>query len=162
MKEIKLTKGYRTLVDDINYEWLNSYNWHAQTTPNGSIYAARNASIKLGEITSKEKPRVILMHQQILDFPEIDVDHYDRDTLNNQRFNLRSCTESQNGANAKLSKRNKSGFKGVWKHRSGKWQAQICINRKKINLGLFKDIDIAAEAYKRAAKKYFGNFSRIE
>lgn len=52
---------------------------------------------------------------------------------------------------------NKSGFRGVhWERRSNKWKAEITRNGKKIHLGLFKNIEDAANAYRKAVDKYNG------
>lgn len=58
--------------------------------------------------------------------------------------------------NAKKSKNNTSGFKGVTKNkRNGKWIAQIAFKRKNIYLGEFVDIQDAVNARKQAEEKYF-------
>jgi hypothetical protein len=86
-------------------------------------------------------------------------DHWNHDTLDNRRNNLRKCTHSQNQWNQKRSKRNTSGFKGVtWEKRRGKWHAQIRVNGKQKYLGEFLSIEDAARAYDRAAEMYHGEF----
>lgn len=50
---------------------------------------------------------------------------------------------------------NKSGTTGVsWSKSNSKWNATICVNKHKINLGYFKDINDAIKARKDAEKKY--------
>ncbi|GAH20073.1 unnamed protein product, partial [marine sediment metagenome] len=41
------------------------------------------------------------------------IDHINRDGLDNRKCNLRPCTNSQNQKNSKLRKDNKSGLRGV-------------------------------------------------
>src|SRR6266478_4977799 len=48
-------------------------------------------------------------------------DHWDTNTLNNTRKNLRQVTRSQNCANRKMQRNNTSGYKGVSLYR-GKWR----------------------------------------
>lgn len=91
--------------------------------------------------------------------PTKGVDHRDTNKQNNRWANLRPATKSQNGANAKRSRRNTSGFKGVHRFRD-KWCAQICVNRKRVNLGLFGTPEEAHSAYAAAAEMYFGEFAR--
>lgn len=94
-------------------------------------------------------------------FPELILDHIDGDGLNNRWNNLREATLSQNSMNAKLSKNNTSGYKGVsWCNNKKMWRASIYFEGKSINLGGFKDVHEAGLAAQNARKKYFGEFNR--
>lgn len=87
------------------------------------------------------------------------VDHIDGDPLNNQRSNLRVCTQSDNLGNQRRAKNNPTGFKGVVlvpEH----YVASICRNRKCRRLGMFKTAEEAARAYDRAARELFGEFAK--
>ena len=88
------------------------------------------------------------------------VDHWDGQTLNNQKQNLRVCTCAQNIANSRLSKNNTTGFKGVARFRD-KWRAYIgskdCGTWK--HLGHFDTPEAAAEAYDKEAKNRYGQFA---
>lgn len=56
----------------------------------------------------------------------------------------------------RLSKANKSGYKGVnWDKRSMKWRAQIMLKGKNHHLGLFNNKQDAINARKEAEEKYF-------
>ena len=58
--------------------------------------------------------------------------------------------------NAKISKRNTSGIKGVtWSKKQKKWRAYITFQRKYISLGSFHKKEDAAKARKEAEEKYF-------
>ncbi len=71
---------------------------------------------------------IYLFHHGIL--PKY-IDHIDNDVSNNRIENLRECTLSQNSLNAKKSKLNKSGYKGVSFYKSrNKWCAKTSINKK--------------------------------
>ena len=87
------------------------------------------------------------------------VDHWDRNGLNNQRYNLRDCTSQQNGANRVAGRNNVLGVKGVSPKR-GKFSARIYKEGKRINLGTFATVSDASDAYFRAAVKHFGEFAR--
>lgn len=88
------------------------------------------------------------------------IDHINHNTLDNRRENLRACTNAQNAANQKLSRSNRSGFKGVcWCNRAKKWIAYLSKDKKFINLGLFTDPVLAAKAYDAAAIEKFGEFA---
>lgn len=69
-------------------------------------------------------------------------------------------SNSQNQANRQNHPLNKSEFRGVfWAKDTKKWQASIKVNRNSIYLGQYKNIEDAAEAYKKADELYLGNFS---
>ena len=147
MKLIKLTRGYSAQVDDEDYEHLNQFKWYAHREQSGIIYAKRKVRIDGAKVTMP-------MHRYIMDTPDgLIVDHKDRDTLNNQRSNLRNCTYAQNNANKVY--RNKAGFKGVY------IRASITVNSKTINLGTFATAEEAAKAYDTAAIKHFGEFANL-
>jgi hypothetical protein len=88
------------------------------------------------------------------------VDHRDGNKANNRFRNLRLATRSLNQANARRSKRNKTGAKGVCLGKSGKYVAQIRKDAKTMYLGTFPSIAEAQEAYRRAAIELFGDFAR--
>lgn len=95
-------------------------------------------------------------------FPAPDIDHADTDGRNNRWSNLRLATQSQNSANARTSRRNSLGLKGVSRHSQlpHKWRARIMVNYRSIFLGSFNSPEEAAAAYANAAKQYFGEFGR--
>lgn len=94
-------------------------------------------------------------------WPTDQIDHEDTNRSNNRWDNLRTATNQLNQANARLSKNNTSGFKGVfWNHRLRKWQAKISVDGQQIHLGYHEDAAVLAAAYLAAAKKYFGDFAR--
>lgn len=62
------------------------------------------------------------------------IDHIDGNVHNNDLYNLRLATHSQNGMNAKLSKANKVGLKGIcWDNERQRFMASIKVNRKAIS-----------------------------
>jgi hypothetical protein len=104
----------------------------------------------------------ILLHQAIIqltnqEIPDgYEIDHKDRDPLNNLEENLRVCTRSQNAQNKGKQSNNLSGQKGVsWNVRENKWEAFI----SGIYLGRFILLEDAARAYNAAAIKLHGEFA---
>jgi hypothetical protein len=153
MKEIKLTQGKVTMVDDEDYEFLNKWKWHYN---NG--YAAKAAR------TSDGKRKSLRMHRLILlpHYGEM-TDHINRDRLDNRRKNLRICTLRTNSYNRGKPKNNKSGYKGVYE-RSGrlkKWEARIQVNDTPVHIGNFYTAAEAARAYNEKALELHGDFACI-
>jgi hypothetical protein len=90
------------------------------------------------------------------------VDHIDGNKLNNQRSNLRLCTNGENMRNKLEITSNKSGHRGVCRKKNHwKWTATIKLNKKNIHLGYFSAKKEAIAARKLAELKYFGNFAPV-
>ena len=156
---IKLTQGQETIVDDIDYHGILTKKWHAQKRNDytGKFCAARNEWVD-------GKCNTILMHRVIAERMGLDmrgeIDHEDRDSLNNLRNNLRAATRTENSKNKSKLVNNTSGITGVyWKKLNQKWCAQIGVNGKKIYLGLFNNKLEAEKVYKEASIKYYKEFS---
>ena len=151
MKEIQLTKGAVTIVDDEDYELLTKWKWHLQTAG----YACNKGGVGKG---------TVYMHRLILDCPDdMIVDHIDGNRLNNKRENLRIVTYSQNHMNRKVKRKNcTSKFKGVsYDANRGKWRSYIKLDGKFIHLGEFNTEMEAALTYDKAASERFGEYSSL-
>jgi len=87
MKIIELTGQYgaQTMVSDEDYDELNKHRWFAKKA-SICIYVARSKRVG-------SKVKTIFMHRWIMNTPDnMDCDHIDYDTMNNQRENLRNVT----------------------------------------------------------------------
>jgi hypothetical protein len=172
MKEIKLTQGKVSLVDDEDFEYLNQWKWCAQKS-NHTYYAVRE------DYSSGHKKR-IKMHRLIMGtLSNYQVDHAFHDGLDNRKFieingelkiNLRNCTHRQNCIN-KVGFGN-SKYKGVYiqravrKRKTGITEykyirASIRLNNKTFYLGNFKTEVEAALVYDRFAKDLYGEFANL-
>lgn len=153
MKEIKLSKGKVALVDDEDYEYLNQYRWYAEKVICCKVpkyYARREIRLTDGTKTK------IMMHNVILGFKG--VDHKDGNSLNNQKENLRSATNSQNNTNRIVKKITQTGFRGCEKNKKG-FLAKISFEGKRHYLGYFKNLIDAARAYNEKASELHGEFA---
>jgi hypothetical protein len=153
MKQIPLTKGLFTIVDDLDYERVSKFKWCAQKIGT-KYYAVRGA-------WSNRKTNAVFLHRFLTNAPPgILVDHVNGNGLDNRNTNLRLCTVRQNLQNRPAQLNNKSGFKGVsYSKDRNKWVAAICINGKQTALGRFNNKIDAAKAYDTAAKLHFGEFA---
>lgn len=149
MKEIKISQGFVTFVDDDDYALASSYKW--------SIDKRRKTNYAKGWDNVNKKG--IYLHRLILGATgrHALVDHKDGNGLNNTKDNLRISNHSLNQANRGKSSLNKTGYKGVHKRADcDRFQSYIIVNRKGIYLGLFKTAQEAHNAYVVAAEKFFG------
>lgn len=152
MKLIPLTLGKFAKVDEEDFDALNRFKWCAVKDEN-RWYATRYKSIK--------------MHRVILGLVRGDGkegDHWNGDGLDNQRENLRVATKSQNQSNRGKTRKNTSGFKGVYRVNSSlmnPWAAQITKDGVQRYLGLFQTKEAAYAAYCEAAKKLHREFRRL-
>lgn len=145
------------LVDDENHEYLSNYNW----AYSNERYAVTNHS---GKFTS--------MHQLVVSLSKMDIpsgfiiDHRDGNGLNNQKINLRICTQSHNQMNkSKTTSKTTSQYKGVhFDKYCGKWnptiEKTIEGKRKKYNLGLFDNEYLAARVYDVNALYWFKEYAK--
>jgi len=148
--KIPLTRGKYAIVDiddSLRVTWACS--WYAHEVKN-QFYA-------MGQI---QKRRIYLHHFVLGILCGIEVDHIDRDRLNNSKSNLRIVTHSENCANKTKFITNTSGFKGVYNER-GKWRARIECLGKSHSCGVFENIIDAALAYDKKARELYGQHALV-
>ncbi len=150
MKQITLTKGQTTCVDDTDYDRLLGIGrWSC----NNKGYAVHYTTVS-GEML------VLYMHRIILDAPAgMVVDHINGDRLDNRRDNLRLGTISQNNANRQHYSTSEAPFKGLSWNR-GKWQVRIGVNGRRVYLGRYASPTTAALMYDAAARHFYPEFNR--
>jgi hypothetical protein len=97
------------------------------------------------------------------EWPSKKIDHKNGKRADDRWDNLRLATDSQNAANAKKSVSNNSGYKGVHQNKAyGRFYAQITTGGRQIFLGSRKTAEEAHALYVEAAKKYHGEFVRVD
>jgi uncharacterized protein (DUF2249 family) len=153
MKQIELTRGFKALIDDEDFERVSEHKW--QYIEPG--YATRSLPKKKGKRGS------IKMHRFILNAPkDMEVDHINFDGLDNRKGNLRLASHAQNGQHTR--RRNlKSGYFGVRYYRRGPhhWRVSIKHAAGYVHVGYFDDPMEAAKAYDRVAKALHGDFAKL-
>lgn len=143
-----------TLIDTADLSRVSEfpYAWCALRKNNTPSYYVKGI---LRDYDGQRK--TVYLHRWLFNNPEgFQIDHINHDTLNNTRGNLRIVTPGENSQNKKGAyKTSKSGIRGVfWDKRSKKWNAHFQVDKKKVNLGLFQDIEEAEKAVIEARRKH--------
>jgi len=157
MIEVPLTQGRVALIDDEDAERVLAYKWHAWWCAKGGRWYAMR-TVQVGKLR-----RCVRLHRFIVNAPDgVQVDHIDRDSLNNRRSNLRFATHGQNQTNKKRHRTNKTGFKGVYWHKAKRtFVAQVRCGGVTYSLVGFNTAQDAARARDMLAKRYHGEFATL-
>jgi intein/homing endonuclease len=126
------------IVDAEDFERMSQFRWNL--TQNGYVRESRHD----GQT----------MHRMILGLTVGDgkeVDHRNRNKLDNRRSNIYVCTRSQNVSNRGLFKKNKSGITGVaWIEKTGYWCAYLNVRGKRVHTSYHRE-QVDAVAARAAA-----------
>jgi len=143
---VTLTKGRFALIDSKFAKKVEKNCWSV----NNMGYAQACINYK-----------TVLLHRMVLKTPSnMDTDHINGNILDCRLANLRVCTTQQNLRNRSTTNNRK--YKGTnYVKKINKWAARIMIDRKMIYLGCYKTEKKAAQAYNKAALKYFGRFAKL-
>ncbi len=158
--------------DDGRLFWLERPLEHFKCWRDQKAWNAKFAGKEAG-CHDKTTNRIVIGHNKMLMFryhvvwaihhgewPTQNIDHENRNPLDDKIGNLRLCTQGQNVGNSTLAVTNKSGYKGVsWSLHMKKWIAGIGVNGKRKHLGYFDDPAEAHAAYMKAARERFGEFA---
>lgn len=110
-----------TLIDEEDWELVKSYKWLLN---NGYALAYRDH-------------KQIYLHRLILgDKPKHEIDHINRDKLDNRRNNLRHVTRSENKVNGFRVDSKPGHLRHIRKYSAG-WQVLFTRNSKTVYLGKF-------------------------
>jgi hypothetical protein len=151
---IWLTQGCFTVIDAADVDIVKQHDWFAIISGKrgGDVYAATSVD-----------GRQVTLHRFLTGLPAEQIDHRNRQTLDNRRVNLRAATIGQNRTNSTKKKRGVSRYKGVHIpfNQVGVWAAAITKSKKHYHLGTFCSEVEAALAYDQAAKLLHGEFASL-
>lgn len=145
-------KGEKFYFDIEDFDKIKQYCWRIDKDG----YVVTNLP------SSESATRSLIpLHRLVLQAKKDDVvDHIKHNTVDNRKSQLRIVTRSQNSINAQIRSNNKSGITGVYFYpKTQKWTAEIKVNKKKIFLGYFQNMEDAVKARKEAEETYHGEYS---
>lgn len=138
MAIIHLSKGEVATVDDCYLSEVIKYSWHFD-----GRYAATGVK-KDGKWTTMSLHQLIISLRGEIVNDGFQIDHINRNKLDDRSENLRVITPSQNAQNTNEHPNNTSGFKGIQFETSrNKWRVRVSIKGVRTNFGLYKDFDKA-------------------
>lgn len=137
------------IVDDEDYEMLSQRAWGHNSTG----YARQTQTTIINGVRSS---KTILMHRLLMNFPSKDkeVDHINRNKLDNRKCNLRVVTRQQNIANKTPSKPRKD-------KPTGKYKARLKMNYKMFDFGVMDSYELAY-AHVIAASRFLRSETKAE
>ena len=165
MKTIPLTQNKYALVDDEDYEYLSKWKWHAHKGSSKYTYYAVRTSYDNGKTQVRMHREIVLRYTAN---NKEEIDHVDRDGLNNKKCNLRICSISENNFNRRNWGSLPKGIKlnkSTYKKKNGeikeylKYQARISVNGKSVHLGNYNNLENAIDSYNNASKKYYPEYT---
>lgn len=141
--EIVTLKNQHILIDYDDFEKCKKISWCVDNKG-----YANGGNRKIGTVR---------MHRFILDAPkDKQIDHINRNKLDNRKSNLRIVTNQQNQFNRGLNKNNTSGYKGIHFNKTcKKWCCQITVNGKVVYSELFDNIESAIAKRKSLEDAYY-------
>lgn len=142
-------KDHVILIDDEDFPMVSRMNWHIKKDKN-TFYAYSNVKIG-GKSTS------ISLHRFISGMVSSDIDHKNRNGLDNRKENLRYATRKQNSYNRV--RKNSYGYRGVYKPKdSSNYSFQIQKDGKRVCKHGYITPEEAARAYDQESLKLHGEF----
>ena len=131
LKNKKCEEVARAIIDLEDVEKCSQYKWHTRRAKGDTLYVI--TSLK-GEGNKK-----IHLHRFVLDYDgPLDVDHVNRNGLDNRKCNLKIVEHKRNSANNKHA--------GIYKVKSGRYRASCTRNYKSIYIGTYDTYEEAAAA----------------
>lgn len=139
MRELALHGGKVALIDDVDYDSVSQWsNWRQNT----------KGTVERPHYTDGVRSYMTLSRFIMNPHEGLQVDHIDRNQLNNQRSNLRNVTRSVNCLNRGSCGTNVTGYHGVSICKKGAKRIRFRARVIKLRITIFSVVkDTAREAY---------------
>jgi hypothetical protein len=141
---ITIGKGLTVTLDERDIPLVQGFRWHR--SGGSPCYAATFAVIDGRKVT-------LYMHRLIMNAKQgQEVDHINRDPLDNRRANLRIVTKSENQQNQPARRpKSASGWRNVcWRPERRRYDVRITVDGRRLTYGSYTSLEEAVEAAKIA------------
>ena len=139
--------NFKALIDKTDISICEKITWGIATS--GRLFYVR------GKQRIDNKWENITLHRYIMKpTKEMEIDHINRNPLDNRRVNLRICTRQENNQNKGVYYKNTGKLKGAYfSKKENRWYSVLIFNNENIWLGTFKTELEAHNAYINAKKE---------
>jgi hypothetical protein len=150
MSKIKYLMDVAELREVFRYDpetgLLYRYNRNGEERTCGTLFSTNHMSVSFHKkMIGVHRIAWALTHGE---YPTIEIDHINGDGLDNRLCNLRLATSAQNNQNRRLSGRNKTGIKCVFRvkwRKSWRWRAAVGFGGDKYDISHFICFDQAVK-----------------
>ncbi len=150
---LRLRKGV-VLIDSEDLNKIRNYSWVIATWPgrNGSSLP-RQTYVQATKKDESGRAKTFLLHRIVMDAPVgTQIDHINRDTLDNRKRNLRFVDAAENQWNRPLCGVRYTKKLGA----KNRWEAAIRVRGKRFWLGSYATKEEAIMVYNRASETLRG------
>ena len=141
-----------------DYELIKEYTWYINSK--GYVATRMKKENEEGVVYTMFLHRLIMNIENKGNYHEEEVEHIDRNPLNNKRSNLMIKKHSENMLNKSKYKNNTSGITGVnWNKNKQKWQVRVYKNSRVAYYEETTNFEEAVRLRLKAEKEIFGKHS---
>jgi HNH endonuclease len=156
---IALTQDQIAIVSSAHFEWAMQWKWIASKVASGRYYVTRRELGIDGKYHTVSLHRSLYQHFKGAIPPGMEIDHRNRNPLDNRLHNLRPATHRQNTHNRSLHANNRTGVRGVYWDKTHKhYSVMITFNGRQIRAARCKTLAEAKRKRKEAEKMAYKEF----